>query len=134
MADADNPLAPPVETRDFGDFALAFAGRYADQIDHYQIWDEPNIAPHWGAHEIDPAAYARLLREGAIQVRAADPDAVVLLAALAPTVESGGANLSELSFLDALYRWGAAEWFDVVAAQPYDFDGTIARRQPIPAS
>jgi putative inorganic carbon (HCO3(-)) transporter len=123
--DAENPLAPPVEARNYGHFVAAFATRYADRIDHYEIWDEPNIAPHWGAREIDPAAYARLLREGAIQVRAADPEAVVLLAALAPTVEAGGANLSDLSFLDALYRWGAAEWFDVVAAQPYTFDGTL---------
>ncbi len=120
--DAGNPLAPPVETRDFGDFAAAFAGRYGDRVDYYQVWDEPNIAPHWGAREIDPAAYARLLREGAIRLRAADPGAVILLAALAPNVESGGANLSDLLFLDALYRQGAGEWFDVVAAQPYAFE------------
>ena len=119
--DADNPLAPPAEARDYGDFVDAFAERYGDRIDYYQIWDEPNIAPHWGAREIDPAGYARLLREGAIRVRASDPGALVLLAALAPNVEPGGANMSELLFLDALYQEGAAEWFDVVAAQPYDF-------------
>lgn len=123
--DAGNPLAPPVETRDFGDFAAAFAARYGDQIDHYQIWDEPNISPHWGARAIDPAAYAQLLREGAIRLRAADPGAVILLAALAPNVEPGGANLSDLLFLDALYRQGADEWFDVVAAQPYPFDDPL---------
>ncbi|HFD39629.1 MAG TPA: hypothetical protein ENJ31_07275, partial [Anaerolineae bacterium] len=120
-ADAANPLAPPAETRDFGDFAAAFAARYGDRIDYYQVWDEPNIAPHWGAGEIDPAAYARLLREGAIRLRAADPGAAVLLAALAPNVEPGGANMSDLLFLDALYRRGAAAWFDAAAAQPYDF-------------
>ncbi len=119
--DRDNPLAPPTETHYFGDFVAAFAARYGDRIDYYQIWDEPNIAPHWGAGEIDPAAYGRLLREGAIRLRAADPGAVVLLAALAPNVEPGGANMSELLFLDTLYRRGAAEWFDVVAVQPYDF-------------
>jgi putative inorganic carbon (HCO3(-)) transporter len=120
--DAGNPLAPPVETRDYGAFVAAFAGRYGAWIDHYQLWDEPNIAPHWGTREIDVAAYARLLREGAIQVRAADPGAVVLAAALAPNVEPGGANMSDVRFLDLLYQQGAAEWFDVVAAQPYGFD------------
>jgi putative inorganic carbon (HCO3(-)) transporter len=119
--DTDNRQAPPVENRDFGDFAAAFAARYGDWIDYYQVWDEPNIAPHWGAREIDPAAYGRLLREGAIRIRAADPGAVILLAALAPNVESGGANMSDLLFLDALYQQGTAEWFDVVAAQPYAF-------------
>jgi len=120
--DAGNSLAPPAEARDFGDFAEAFAARYGDRIDAYQIWDEPNIAPHWGAREIDPAAYTQLLREGAIRVRAADPGAVVLLGALAPNVETGGANMSELLFLEELYRLGAAEWFDVVAVQPYTFE------------
>ncbi len=119
--DAGNPLAPPVESRAFGDWAAAFAERYGRWIDHYQIWDEPNIAPHWGAGEIDPGAYGHLLRDAAIRIRTADPGAVILTAALAPNVEPGGANMSELVFLDSLYRVGADEWFDVVAGQPYDF-------------
>jgi hypothetical protein len=124
--DADNSLAPPSDTRGFGDFVAAFAQRYGDQIDYYQVWDEPNIAPHWGAREIDPAAYVRLLREGSIRIRAADTDAVVLLAALAANVEAGGENMSDLLFLDAVYRAGAGEWFDLAAAQPYEFESPIA--------
>lgn len=124
--DADNPLAPPVNPRDYGDFVAELAGRYRDRIQYYQIWDEPNIAPHWGARTIDPAAYARLLREGAIQVRTVDAEAVILLAALAPNVEAGGSNMSDLLFLEALYEQGAAEWFDVVAAQPYGFEQPVS--------
>jgi O-antigen ligase len=129
--DSGNPLAPPVEVRDFGAICRAFAERYGDRIDYYQLWDEPNIAPHWGAGEIDPAAYARLLREGAIQVRTADPGAIILAAALAPNVEPGGAIMSDLLFLDALYQWRADEWFDAVAVQPYDF-GQPAAAAPDP--
>jgi O-antigen ligase len=130
-ADDKNRFAPPAEARDFGAFAASLAARYGDRIDFYQIWDEPNIAPHWGAREIDPAAYARLLREGAIQIRTADPGAVILAAALAPNTEPGGENLSDLLFLEALYQLGADEWFDVVAAQPYDF-GEPADSAPRP--
>ena len=121
-SDAGNSYAPPRQLRDYGAFVAAFVARYGDEIDHYQIWDEPNIAPHWGAREIDPAAYAGLLREGAVQVRNGDPGAAVLLAALAPNVEPGGANMSELSFLETLYQVGAGEWFDVVTAQLYPFE------------
>lgn len=124
--DQGNSLAPPVETRDYGDWVQAFAARYGEAIDYYQIWDEPNIAPHWGNREVDPTAYARLLREGAIQVRTADPGSVVLAAALAPNVESGGANMSDLFFLDRLYQVGAAPWFDVVGGQSYPFDLPLA--------
>ena len=125
-ADADNSFAPPADVRGFGDFATAFATRYGDQVDYYQIWDEPNIAPHWGAREIDPAAYVRLLREGSIRLRAADSGAVVLFAGLAPNVEAGGENMSDVAFLDTAYREGAAEWFDLVAAQPYSFELPIS--------
>lgn len=120
--DADNPLAPPRQRADFGRFAAAFASRYGDRVRFYQVWDEPNIAPHWGARPVDAADYAGLLREAAIQLRAADPDAVVLLAGLAPTVEPGGLNQSDLAFLEALYQAGAAPWFDAAAGQPYGFE------------
>ncbi len=120
-ADADNPQAPPHERADFGAFAAAVAQRYGDRLRYYQVWHEPNIAPHWGAADVDPAGYLGLLREAAVQIRAADSDAQIVLAALAPTTESGGANLSDIAFLDALYGLGARAWFDIAAAQPYGF-------------
>jgi O-antigen ligase len=120
--DAANPLAPPSSRADFGRFAAAVAERYGASLRFYQIWDEPNIAPHWGSRYVDAADYAGLLREGAVQVRSADADAVVMLAALAPTVEPGGLNQSDLAYLDALYAAGAAPWFDAAAAQPFGFD------------
>lgn len=120
--DAINPLAPPASRADFGRFAAAFAQRYGASLRFYQVWDEPNIAPHWGDRLVAPSDYTGLLREAAVQVRSADPDAVILLAALAPNVEPGGLNQSDLAYLDALYASGAAPWFDAVAAQPYGFD------------
>jgi O-antigen ligase len=120
--DQDNPLAPPRERADFGRFVAAFAHRYGEWLDVYQIWDEPNIAPHWGARPVDPADYLGLLREGFYQVRAADPDAQVLIAALAPNNEPGGANLSDITFLDQMYALGGRAWFDGVAIEPYGFD------------
>jgi O-antigen ligase len=119
--DADNPLSPPHERADFGAFAAQVAARYSEQVRYYQVWHEPNIAPHWGARPVDPEDYLGLLREAAAQLRAGDGDAVILLGALAPNTETGGANLSDLSFLDALYRLGGRQWFDIVAAQPYGF-------------
>jgi len=123
--DATNPYAPPGEIRDYGSFVSSVASRYGETIDYYQVWDEPNIAPHWGARSVDPAAYTRLLREAAIQIRAVDAGAFILVAALAPNVEAGGANMNELHYLDLLYQEGGREWFDVVAAQPYDFAGGL---------
>ncbi len=120
-ADADNPLAPPHERADYGAFVRAVAARYGAQLRYYQVWHEPNIAPHWGARPADPADYLGLLREAAANLRAADAGAIVVLGALAPTTEGGGVNLSDLAYLDALYTLDGAAWFDVVAGQPYGF-------------
>lgn len=120
-SDADNPLAPPQHNADFGRLAQAFAARYGPKVQVYQVWDEPNIRPHWGQGLVNAAAYAGLLREAAVQLRATDPDAVILAAALAPNVEPGGVNQSDVAYLDGLYQAGAAPWFDAVAAQPYGF-------------
>jgi len=116
------PFTPPTELANFGYFARVLAERYGGRVDHYQIWDEPNLSAHWGDQFVEPTAYARLLREGAINLRAADNDTVVLTAALAPTVESGPLNLNEAAFLAGIYAANATPWFDVVSAQPYGFE------------
>jgi O-antigen ligase len=114
--------SPPQEVADFGRFAQAFAERYREEIDYYQIWDEPNLSSHWGNAYVDPADYARLLREGYIQVKAADPTSFVLTAGLAPNSESGPLNLNEVAFLRGLYAAGARDYFDIVAIKPYGFN------------
>ena len=119
--DADNPLAPPADMADFTRFAGAFAARYGDRIRYYQIWDEPNISPHWGARHIEPVDYAQLLKATAGEIRANDPDAVIVAAALAPTRDRGHTALDEGYFLQRLYAAGAQPFMDVVAIQSFGF-------------
>jgi O-antigen ligase len=118
---------PPPES--FARFAGEFAARYGDRIDHYQMWHNPNLADGWGENP-NPAAYARLLRQAAAAVRSADdrpatpsgPRARILLGSLAPTVERGPENLSEVRFLRGLYAAGGETAFDIVSVQPYGFE------------
>ncbi len=118
---ADGNLAPPADLAGFAAFAKAVAGRYQDRVRHYQIWDEPNIAPHWGARHISAAGYAQLLAVAAHAIRSADPDARILLAALAPTVDRGHLAQDEAYFLQRLYAAGAVDNFDFVTLQPFGF-------------
>jgi len=118
----------------FAGFAGAFAARYGAQVDYYQVWDESNLADHWGGGPVNPPAYADLLARTARAIRSADrssvsettftagPDACILLAGLAPTVETGPKNLSDVRYLEQLYQAGAAPYFDVVVGKPYGFD------------
>ena len=118
----DQPPTPPTNSAEFAAFAETFAARYGAQVDYYQVWDEPNLADHWGGGPVNPRAYADLLARAARAIRRADPSARVLLAGLAPTIETGPQNLSDVRYLEQLYQVGAAPYFDVVVGKPYGFD------------
>lgn len=120
----DNPFAPPKDARDFAPFAAAFAQRYASRVRAYQIWDEPNIEPHWGNHRIDPIGYTQLLKVGAEAIRATDEDAIILAAALAPTADRGHTAIDEVYYLQRMVGAGAAPYMDAVAIQPFGFGYT----------
>lgn len=117
----DQPLAPPEDATDFANFAAAFAARFGAGVRFYQVWDEPNIAPHWGNRYIDPVGYAQLLNVAADAIRTADTDAVIITAALAPTSDRGHLAIDERFFVQRMVATGAASSFDALALQPFGF-------------
>ncbi|HVE67499.1 MAG TPA: hypothetical protein VNB64_02845, partial [Solirubrobacteraceae bacterium] len=116
------PEAPPDRVEDYGDFVAAFVEHYKGRIRYLQLWNEPNIYPEWGERPVDPAGYVRLLQEGYRRAKEVDPNVRVLSAPLAQTLETGPRNLSELSYLEEMYRVGAREHFDILFANGYGFD------------
>jgi O-antigen ligase len=120
--EANNPLAPPTHPETMADFAGEVARRYGDIITAYQIWDQPNISPHWGTvGPIDPGGYVELLRLTAGAIREADPAALIIAGGLAPNTEPGGRNMSDILFLREMYLRGAGEWFDILGVQAFGF-------------
>jgi len=122
--DARGTYAPPDNLADWGDYVHALASRYAGSIRYYQLWNEPNIYPEWGEQPVDPEAYTRLLCEGYHRIKEADPDAVVVAGALAPTVSldrgpGPGLGMGEFVFLQRMYDAGAAACFDVLSVNDY---------------
>ena len=107
----------------FADYAAAFAARYATDIQHIIIWNEPNLSAEWGFQPADPARYARLLAVSYARIKQVNPAAVVQAGALAPTLEKAGSSvgLNELDFLEALYKQGAGDHFDALAVHTYGF-------------
>ena len=132
------PYAPPDEYSDFADFVAVVVERYKGRIRYYQLWNEPNLTREWRSDQpIDPKAYAELLKSAAQAARAADPDVVLILGALAATIDLDGTTLpgrsfNDLLFLQRLYDAGAAPYFDIVAMQGYGlFSGpTDTRMHP----
>ncbi len=109
----------PRRVEDYGDFVYEFVKRYKGQVDYIQIWNEPNLYDEWGETP-DARSYIELLKEGYRRAKEANPDVVVLSAALAPTLGTpDGKNESDLSYLQKMYDAGAANYFDILSAQAY---------------
>lgn len=119
---SEERTAPPDDPAHFARFAAAFAQRYSEDVDHYQIWDEPNLDDAWGLQDPRPAEYAALLAETYPAIHSVDADATVITAAFAPTTETSGQNIADMLYLDALYGLGAGTYFDAAAAKPYGFN------------
>jgi len=124
--------APPDDYNDYGDFVEAVVTRYQGRIPAYQIWNEPNNYPEWGEYPVSPVEYTELLKIGYTRVKSADPEAIVVMGALAATIEldrqrrytpdgavASPGGLSDILFLQQMYNEGAAPYFDVLAMQGY---------------
>jgi hypothetical protein len=99
---AENPGLPRLPVRD------------------WQIWNEQNSPSYWAPRPSVPG-YARLLRAAHSAIRAADPDAKVLLGGMFASPLGGQRPaIAATRFLARLYRRsGARRNFEGVAAHPY---------------
>jgi len=101
-------------TDDYASFIGTVAGLSPDAI---QVWNEPNIDVNWITGEIDAVAYVELLTGAYEAIKDANPDVMVISAALAPT--SAQAVMSEHVVNDDTYyalmaQAGAAEAADCI--------------------
>jgi hypothetical protein len=112
-------FAPPDSYDDYGDFVNAVVARYRGKIKFYQLWNEPNIYPEWGEQDVNAQDYTRLLKIGYTRAKEADPNAVIISAGLAQTLETGPRNVSDLMFLQQMYDAGAKDYFDILAVMNY---------------
>ena len=119
----DTPLTYLDESAydDFARFTAAFARRYQDKIAHIIVGNEPNLSYEWGYRQTTPQDYVDLLKVVYPAVKAANPDAVVLAGAMAPTLEPAGSpwGLNDLDYLEGMYAAGAADYFDALAVHTY---------------
>ncbi|MCD6521131.1 MAG: hypothetical protein J7M05_14540, partial [Anaerolineae bacterium] len=119
---------PPDDFADYGDFVYAFVKHYQGRIHYIQIWNEPNIFPEWGNQPVNPAQYVELLKVAYRRAKEADPNVYVLSAPLAYTLgqphpEPGKwISMSDLQFLEEMYKAGAKDYFDILSANAFGMD------------
>lgn len=107
-------VSPPDDLQDFYDYVYAVASRYKGRIEAYQIWNEPNLAREWGGRPPNPAEYVELLKVGYKAVKAADPNAIVISAGMAPTTRHDHYAMPDSYFIQGMYDAGASAYFDAL--------------------
>lgn len=104
----------PVNDADWQDFVSHVAARYRVQVAAWEVWNEENLVANPNA-----ARYVQLLQIAFNAIRAADPNASVVLGGLA----GNGVNLywqgPLQQYLQQIYDHGGGNYFDIVAIHPY---------------
>jgi hypothetical protein len=103
-----NERAAPNNPADYARAAGWAAAHWADKVDAWEVWNEPNLDDFWAG--TDPASYTRLLCEAYPAIKAGDPSAPVLF---------GGVSLNDDGWIRDAYKAGAKGCFDVLATHPY---------------
>ncbi|MGU3432790.1 cellulase family glycosylhydrolase [Actinomycetes bacterium M1A6_2h] len=113
------PTTAPEDPTVYGEFAGMVAARYRGKVDAYEIWNEPNGRQYFGP-DPDPIRYTAMLVAAYAQIKAADPDAIVVTGGLGNTATLDGL-VDANEFVDAMYSAGAHGSFDALSYHPYDF-------------
>jgi Cellulase (glycosyl hydrolase family 5) len=117
---SSNEHTPPANPHEYAAFVGALAQRFGPQVSAYEIWNEEDSSGWWAGGP-NPAAYAQLLEATYPVVKAAEPNATVVL---------GGLTGNDYQFLEGVYQAGAKGSFDAVGVHtdtacnklsPYEF-------------
>ena len=100
----DHP-APDVDQGPWREFVHRVAERYANDIPAFEVWNEQNIS--WKGN---PTNYVPVLKAAAEEIRAAAPNAKVVI---------GGFAGTPFTYMQTLYDLGCRDWFDVMNFHSY---------------
>ncbi|MCB0036914.1 MAG: hypothetical protein KDE51_22940 [Anaerolineales bacterium] len=134
----------PFDVAAYAAFVERVAARYQGHLVGYIIWNEPNLAAEWsfsganlerqleigGGHVAYPPHYAGVLGVAYARIHAADPQALVIAAGLAPTNENSLRAMDDRLFLEQLLAAQAADCFDVLSVHAYGYGQDPLAEEP----
>jgi hypothetical protein len=99
----------------FANYLVTMAGQGADAI---EVWNEQNIDREWPSGQISGTSYAQLLQFVYPQIKAANPNTMVISGAPAPTGFFGGAcaptGCDDKPFIEQMAAAGAFNFADCI--------------------
>jgi len=105
------PIKDPVAMEAFLAFAKATVERYKDQIDYWEVWNEPNHPNYWGT-EPDGKEYGKLLVQTAKLIREVDPGCKIIggsMAGISPDFANDFLSVGSEKLIDIIsyHNYGA---------------------------
>lgn len=130
---------PPADPTTFADFMTLLATRYQGRVVAYELWNETNLQREWNGAPLNGAALVELIRVGSQAVKAADPQALVISGAPAPTgINDGVTALDDRLYFQQMITAGVAQWVDGFGVHPYGWGNpplsTAANPAPVALS
>lgn len=111
---------PPADFALFEQFMNKVASRYAGKVLAYELWNEPNLQREWNGLPLSATQFVALVKAGAAGVRAADPAAVVISGAPAPTgINDGVSAIDDRVYFQEMLTAGVADVVDGLGFHPY---------------
>lgn len=106
------PLNSEEAKRAWQAYVARLVMHFRDRVYHWEIWNEPNIAPFWQPHAPSPQGYMELVKLTAPVIRQHAPQATLIGGAFAsiPAV---------LPYAEACFEQGLGELVDKISYHPY---------------
>lgn len=111
----------PADTTKWATAARAIVNRYKDRVHVWEVWNEPNNEPFLTTSGSLPAKYVDILKKTYPQLKAEDPNCLVLTGGMANVGHDGVTNYDIPQWVDALYANGVAGYFDALNLHPYNW-------------
>ena len=111
---------PPSDLAHFQAFMERLASRYKGRVAAYELWNEPNLQREWNGFPLSAAHFIDLIQAGANGVDAADPQAILISGAPAPTgINDGISAIDDRQYLRSMAAAGLVGVVDAVGVHPY---------------
>ena len=113
--------APPRSAKAYGRFAGAAARHFGSKVRHWELWNEPNLASHYGGksyHSRAPETYTKLVKRAYRAIKKQDRRSTVLAGSLAAGLDNDK-GFRMPTFVRRMYAAGAAKFFDAISLHPY---------------
>ncbi len=91
-------------------FVTALAKRYKGKVQHYEIWNEPNLKGFWNPGEIDPKLYVELVKLTGPLIRKNCSGATII---------GGVTSRLPYTFIRGMFEAGLGKEIDVFSFHPY---------------